>query len=345
MPSFSNSASVALTVVLVAVAGALLAKNFPSRFRSPLSGGFARPIEITVSPRAGGGEEASARVTKVFETKGVKHSIALDEILSGGPPKDGIPSVDRPKFLPAAEALYLTDLDPGIGIVLKGEARFYPYRILVWHEIVNDTIRDEPVLVTYCPLCATGIVFERRVDGTAVEFGVSGKLWKSNLLMYDRRGDERRESLWSQVLGEAVVGPKTGTRLRLLPSEITRWGFWKKAHPQTHALSKETGAFRNYTQDPYGDYYASERVGFGATFRDTRLHPKALIFGVEVDGRHLAFAEEAVKRERRIEAAVGGRTVVAEWKADTRSVAVSIPAIPAFWFSWLAVHPETELFK
>ena len=229
-----------------------------------------------------------------LETDGTRHSIPLDEILSGGPGKDGIPSIDEPKFLSAIEALYLQDEDPGIGLVVNGEARFYPYRILVWHEIVNDTIAGRPVLVTYCPLCATGIVFDRTIDGVAEEFGVSGKLWQSNLLMYNRATNSEQESLWSQVLGEAVVGVHTGKTLVVMPSDIMRWGDWKRTHQNTRALSSETGVRRDYARDPYGDYYTSESIMFGSQFNDERLHPKALVQGIRIGDAYKAYPDTAI---------------------------------------------------
>lgn len=285
----------------------------------------------------------------IATTDGVPHSIPLDEILSGGPGKDGIPSIDDPKFLLADEASFLDSSDPGIGLTIGGESRFYPYRILVWHEIVNDTIKGKPVLVTYCPLCATGIVFAREVDGVAQEFGVSGRLWQSNLLMYNRATSEEDESLWSQVLGEAVVGIHTGKKLVVVPSDIVRWGDWKKMHPDTKVLSTNTGTLRDYGRDPYGDYYTSESVSFGANFRDTRLHPKALIHGIEIDGTYKAYADDALKRAGEFDDVVAGknihvtRTDVGEVRFEASGEPLA--SIPGFWFSWLAVHPDTELYK
>lgn len=286
---------------------------------------------------------------KILVTDGVKHSIPLHEILSGGPGKDGIPSIDNPKFVSAIEATFLNDNDPGLGLTVSGESRFYPYRILVWHEIVNDTIKGEPVLVTYCPLCATGIVFERTVDGKAHEFGVSGRLWQSNLLMYNRAASEKDESLWSQVLGEAVVGTHTGKKLTIIHSDIVRWGDWKAAHPDTKALSADTGALRDYGRDPYGDYYTSESVSFGAHFRDTRLHPKALVHGIEIDGMYKAYADDALKRIGEVDDQLAGKNIHVT-RTDAGEVRFEangepLASIPGFWFSWLAVHPETELYK
>lgn len=289
----------------------------------------------------------SARTVQT--TDGVMHSIPLDDILSGGPGKDGIPSIDAPKFLVASAATYLDDSDPGVGLTVEGESRFYPYRVLVWHEIVNDTIQGEPVLVTYCPLCATGIVFKREVGGKTQEFGVSGKLWQSNLLMYNRAKNADDESLWSQVLGEAVVGVHTGEKLVIIPSDIMRWSEWKKLHPDTRVLSTDTGARRDYGRDPYGDYYTSESVSFGANFRDTRLHPKTLVHGIEIGDAYKAYPDDAIARNGEIDDILGGKTIHAtkSSEGEVRFTADGEPlaSIPGFWFSWLAAHPGTELYQ
>ncbi|NCN41319.1 DUF3179 domain-containing protein [bacterium] len=284
---------------------------------------------------------------EITVTDGVKHSIPLNEILSGGPGKDGIPSIDDPKFISAKDADFLKDSDPGLGLTVEGENRFYPYRILVWHEIVNDTIQGKLVLVTYCPLCATGIVFERKVDGAEQEFGVSGKLWQSNLLMYNRAQSESEESLWSQVLGEAVLGTHTGKKLSVISSDIIRWSDWRKAHPDTKVLSQDTGALRSYGLDPYEDYYTSESVSFGASFRDERLYPKALVHGVEIDGKYKAYADERLKGGEIGIFAGKNITITRTEIGGVRFEADGEPltSIPSFWFSWLAVHPETELYK
>ncbi len=280
-------------------------------------------------------------------TDGVKHTIPLNEILSGGPGKDGIPSIDNPEFIEASEAVFLNDADPGLGLSINGENRFYPYRILVWHEIVNDTVLGQPVLVTYCPLCATGIVFDRRVDGEIEEFGVSGRLWQSNLLMYNRAANEDEESLWSQVLGEAVLGAHTGKRLRIIRSDVVRFGDWREKYPDTKVLSENTGATQDYHRDPYGDYYTSESVSFGASFNDTRLHPKALVHGIEIDGKYKAYHHDAFSGT--VTDTFAQKNIVIT-KTDLGEIMFTangdvLPSIPGFWFSWLAVHPETELFR
>ncbi|MEX2369148.1 MAG: DUF3179 domain-containing protein [Candidatus Paceibacterota bacterium] len=285
---------------------------------------------------------------QVLVTDGTRHSIPLDEILSGGPGKDGIPSIDDPKFISPDEADFLAADDVGLGLTIEGESRFYPYKILVWHEIVNDTVVGQPVLVTYCPLCATGIVFERQVDGEVEEFGVSGRLWQSNLLMYNRADREADESLWSQVLGEAVVGPNTGERLPVVRSDIVQFGDWKDRHPGTEVLSRDTGTSRNYGSDPYSGYYTSDAVSFGAEFSDDRLHPKDLVHGIEIDGHFKAYHDDALEAGTTTDEFAG--TDITVVKSDISEVSFradgeAISSIPGFWFSWVAVHPDTELYR
>lgn len=295
-----------------------------------------------------GGEER-----KIFETNGVKHSVPLEEILSGGPPKDGIPPIDDPKFVSVKEAGgFLNDSEPGVAFSRGKIHRFYPYQILVWHEIVNDTVEGERILVTYCPLCLTGFVFDPVVKGERVEFGTSGRLWKSNLVMYDRQTD----SLWSQILGEAIVGEMTGTKLELLASDLVRFGEWKKKFPDGQVLSRDTGATRFYGSNPYGDYFAP--VDFAQSLagsRDQRLPPEAFVFGIVVDGKAKAYDIEAVKKQGRVEDKFQGETFVLQHEKDLDVVRVykkltegkleRLNPFNAFWFSWSAVHPDTELYK
>ncbi|MBI2063287.1 MAG: DUF3179 domain-containing protein [Candidatus Yanofskybacteria bacterium] len=215
---------------------------------------------------------------------------------------------------------------------------------------MNDTVGNQPVLVTYCPLCLTGIVFERKLDGTTVEFGTSGKLWKSNLVMYNRTGDPQKESLWSQVLGEAIVGEFTGTKLKVIPSDVVRYSDWKKLHPGTTVLSKDTGTIRSYGYDPYGDYYTSNDVSFGASFSDTRLHPKEFVLGIQIDGKYKAYHSEALKAGETKDTFSGKQILIQKKTEGEVRMFIGankkpLPYIGGFWFSWLAVHPETELYK
>lgn len=303
---------------------------------------------------------------KIFLTNGLKHSIALDELLAGGPPKDGIPAIDNPKFTTAGEAnAWLNDEETGQGFCVGSDCRFYPYQILVWHEIANDVVGGKPVLITYCPLCLTGIVFDRNVNGQIMEFGTSGMLWRSNLVMYNRtqpspdevsdlekslRLESKKESLWSQVLGEAVVGELTGTKLAVLNSDIIKYSDWEKLHPDTKVLSRDTGFSRSYGFDPYGDYYTSNQVSFGASFNDDRLHPKEFVLGIEIDGKFKAYHSSALKagetqdtfNGQKIFIQKSAEGIVRMFKGNAKE---PLPYIGGFWFSWLAVHPDTELYK
>mgnify|MGYP000014705923 CR=1 FL=1 len=229
-----------------------------------------------------------------------------EEIVPGGPPKDGIPSIDDPTFESTDEADEW--LDPGdvvFGVVRGGDVRAYPQRILVSHEIVNDTVDGAPVAVTYCPLTGTAMGFER---GTTT-FGVSGKLLNSNLVMYDRATDSR----WPQVLATAVSGPYAGASLREFPVTWTTYGRWKSVHPETAVLSRDTGFARNYARDPYGQYnpiggyYDSERLFFSPLTVDggDRMPVKATVVGVRVDGAVVAF-EKAGLREAGVRSTGGG---------------------------------------
>lgn len=297
--------------------------------------------------------EGETEVSKeIMTTGGTKHSIALDEIQSGGPPKDGIPPIDHPSFVSVRAANdYLADDEVGLSVVIDDIARFYPYQILVWHEIVNDTFNDQRVLVTYCPLCFTGIVFDPVVDGERVEFGTSGKLWNSNLLMYDRKTD----SLWSQVIGEAVVGEMTGTKLATLSSDTVKYGDWKQQFPDGEVLSKDTGIARSYGQDPYGDYYTTPGVYFPVNHRDDRLPEKAFVLGIVIDGVAKAYDPEAVKRVGEVRETFQGVPLVVRYEEDLDAVRIyeqqsdgtleRINPHGGFWFSWVAVYPETELFS
>jgi len=248
-------------------------------------------------------------ITKeIMITDGVKHSIPLGEIRSGGPPKDGIPSIDAPKFISSGEAnAWLRDDEPGVAFSRGSTHRFYPYKILVLHEIVNDIVEGQRILVTYCPLCLTGFVFDPLVKGERVEFGTSGKLWKSNLVMYDRKTD----SLWPQVLGEAVVGEMTGAILKLLPSDQVRYGNWKALHPSGHVLSGDTGATKFYGSSPYGDYFSVTNLSLSLVKpTDTRLPNEAFVFGIVINDKAKAYHTDAVKAQGTVEDVFEGTDII-----------------------------------
>lgn len=287
--------------------------------------------------------------TRILITDGVKHTVPLSSILSGGPPKDGIPSIDNPKFISVSSANKEID-DEGLGIAVSfnGIDRFYPNQILVWHEIVNDTIGGQPVLITYCPLCGTGIVFNPLVDGKQSEFGTSGKLWNSNLVMYDRQ----TESYWSQVLGRSIVGSQAGDKLTLLPYQNITYADWKKEHPQGEVLSTDTGFFRNYNSDPYGGYYTNRDVFFPVDNTDDRYHPKEFIYGVEIDNNFKAYPQEELKKSESVfRDTFAGLELELAYNKNNQTLIITNLATGAevvpvfgFWFSWISVHPETEVY-
>jgi hypothetical protein len=185
-----------------------------------------------------------------WQTDFSKSSVEFDEIISGGPPRDGIPSIDDPKFVSASEVTDIGDREPVIQFGLGDDVRAYPLRVLMWHEIANDSVDGAPVAVTYCPLCNAAIVFDRRVDGRVLEFGTTGKLRSSDLVMYDRQ----TETWWQQFTGEAIIGTLTGKKLKLLPSRIVSFGAFQKAYPQGPVLVPNDPSFRDYGRNPYASY-------------------------------------------------------------------------------------------
>ena len=320
----------------------------------------------------------------LMETNGIKHLIPLDKIKGGGPPKDGIPSIDNPVFANVDASHFMSDSDVVIGLEIDGESKAYPIFILVWHEIVNDRVGNTPVSVTYCPLCYTNQVFERIIDGQEVEFGTSGKLYNSNLLMYDRL----TESYWSQALGMAVKGELTGYKLNLIPFDVITWGDWKKIHPDTLVLTTDTGHIRSYATDPYGNYYTEPRIMFPVEHSDDRMHPKEIILGFNQGDTYKAYKQNDIETNIIVNDSVGeipimlislfsqnarafDRTVDgnvldfqyvqnkivdvqtnSEWSYDGMSISGDhrgkqlerIPIEPGFWFEWVAFHPNTLVF-
>lgn len=238
-------------------------------------------------------------------------SIPLKKVLSGGPGKDGIPAIVNPKFVSIEQAKkFLTDDISGILLSRGRTAKFYPYTILVWHEVVNDTIEGVAVVVTFCPLCASALVFDANIDGKKETFGVSGKIYESNLLMYDHD----TESLWSQILGVAVVGKKTGKKLTHVPFQLTSFGDVRRRFSQAEILSTDTGFSRDYTFYPYGDYNKNEDIYFPISITDTRLSPKEPMFIVDILGSSVAFKFLDLKEGVMARVSVGKEEITAESK-------------------------------
>lgn len=280
--------------------------------------------------------------------RGVKYIVDPEKIISGGPPKDGIPSIDSPSFVTVEEAdRWIEDNELVLAIMYKGVKRVYPLQIMVWHEIVNDEIAGDAVLVTYCPLCGSGIAYERKINNESVEFGTSGKLYNSNLVMYDRKTN----SYWSQIDGLAIVGELTGTELKPVSIDTVVWRDWKKAHPDSEVLSQDTGFIRPYGKDPYGNYYENSFVFFPVENRDDRVHPKTVVFGIEVNGAYKAYKEEDLKQLKTIEDVVNSVRIRVE-RDDAGVVKITnldtgeeLVKERDFWFAWYAFHPDTGLYS
>ena len=247
--------------------------------------------------------------------------VRLEEITWGGVAVDGIPSLDDPELIAAAEADYLRDDDLVFGVEINGDARAYPLRIMGWHEMFNETIGGVPVALAYCTLCGAGILFETRVEGREAPFvfGSSGFLYRSNKLMFDRETD----SLWNQFTGEPVVGPLVGSgiRLKIRPVAITSWARWRARKPDTRVLSLDTGHSRDYGPGVvYRDYFASPNLMFPALVDQSRLKQKDYVFGIRTVGAAKAWPVAAFGEGRVINDRVGQQEVVLIGDASTRSV-------------------------
>ena len=274
-------------------------------------------------------------------------SVSLDDLHQGCPARDCIPSIDDPKFVSAADATHVGDDDIVIAIAFGDEFRAYPAQILDHHEIVNDTIAGEPIAITWCPLCGSAVGVRREVGGTITEFGVSGLLYNSDLVFYDRK----TETLWDQVIAEGIVGPLTGEKLDLVPVTMTRWSRWRAAHPSTLVLSEDTGFAMDYSTDHYGKYRDSTRIVFPVAEEDDRIHPKSVVFGFDLGGQSVAYTESLLQKHPSYSHELDGvehtvtlrddGTVVLERSDSTALLA----PIRLYWFAWYTFHPETTLIK
>jgi hypothetical protein len=253
----------------------------------------------------------------------VPASVPLDEIRPGGPPPDGIPAIDAPVFEEVAAASdWLEPRDPVLVVDLDGDARAYPLAILTYHEIVNDEVAGQPLVVTYCPLCNSGLVFERTVDGEVLDFGTSGRLWNSNLVMYDRA----TRSLWSQFTGEAIVGDRLGTRLERVPMQIVALSEFAARWPDGRVLSRDTGHDRPYGTNPYTGYDSAESPFLfrGDTGGPLPQMARVVTTGGETDP--VAYPLDVLRRERVVADTVDGEPVVVLWAPRTAS-ALDTPSI------------------
>lgn len=270
------------------------------------------------------------------------------EILSGGPPKDGIPALTNPDFVVAGQVDYLHPHDRVIGVTINKEARAYPLAILNHHEIVNDTIGATSLAVTYCPLCDSAAVFDRRTPLGQREFGVSGLLYNSNVLMYDRMGNP--DSLWSQIKSSGISGPGANKSLTALPCELTTWDSWKSRFPKTLILSTKTGHQRDYRRNPYEMYFTNQQLMFPAKPASQRFPNKERVLGVWVGNWYRAYPESQFPHgQDQITDTLDGKqlTIVLDRKSHSLRAMHADEGVSwlySFWFAWYALHPETSVY-
>ncbi len=241
------------------------------------------------------------------------------ELQFGGPPPDGIPPIDEPVFLAAEAVDFLADDEPVLAIEIDGDARAYPVQVMIWHEIVNDTVGGIPVSVTYCPLCNSALAYDRRVGERTLSFGTSGLLWNSALVMYDRQ----TESLWSHFTGQALAGVLAGTELDFFPVATVPWGAWRDAHPDGIVLSRDTGHDRDYGRNPYPGYDDVNGTPFlfegEVDGRFTAMTRVVGVVGVERDGAALAVPLVDLRERRVVATELSGRPLTVWWRAGTVS--------------------------
>lgn len=339
---------------LVAVVGGLVLAGFAG------ASGDASPSSRSKSP--------SPPANLNFPTAGWrtdfgKHIVPLQEFLSGGPGKDGIPAIDQPKFLPVGKVDFLKPQEPVIEVQVGRDARAYPLQILIWHEIANDVVGGVPLTVTFCPLCNTSIVFDRRLDGKTLSFGTTGNLRNSDLVMYDRQ----TESWWQQFGGQAIVGQLSGKQLRQLPARVVSWEQFKREHAGGKVLSRDTGFARPYGQNPYTGYDDVNTPPFfpAANLNDKRLPPKERVVFIEQGKDAVVVPESVLAKRKEIKVTVGGHKLVVRYlgmsasaldttdipsgrkvaSTEVRENGKLVPFDEPFWFAVAAFRPKATIVR
>lgn len=272
------------------------------------------------------------------------HTVPFSAVHQGCPKRDCIPAIDKPRFVVADKVRFLDDADIVLSLTHNGVTKAYPVRIMNYHEIVNDKLGGDPLAITYCPLCGSGIAFSRRLKNKVVEFGVSGVLYNSDLVMYDRYSN----TLWSQVEAAGIIGRFAGTHLQAYPMGFSRWSEWKAAHPKGLVLSPDTGFDMPYKKNPYTAYENSGKVIFPVSARDARHYPKMVVYGFILGNQAIAYdaklLESGEYRDK-----VGDVALQLTRGKDGSMLAKDLthdklykPA-RLYWFAWYTFHPDTLL--
>jgi hypothetical protein len=353
---------VVAAMLLLLVAGAAPKPDFDAAVAEALREVGERLATLDAGPGLGEGG-APNPLAGAWKTDFSRRAVPLSEIESGGPGRDGIPPIDRPRFVEIGAVGFLRPKEPVIELEVGGDARAYPLQILIWHEIVNDRVGGVPVAVTFCPLCNTAIVFDRRVDGRVLDFGTTGNLRNSDLVMYDRQ----TETWWQQFGGRAIVGRLTGETLEKLPARIVAWREFGREHPMGKVLSRETGYDKAYGQNPYFGYDDVDAPPLFPTKHsdDARLAPKARVVYVERGDAAVAVPFSTLRKRRSVTAEVGGVRFVIRWRrgvasaletgeiatgrdvgtADVRVNGKLVPFDTPFWFAVAAFRPDIRILR
>jgi hypothetical protein len=274
--------------------------------------------------------------------------VPLSEIFQSGPGKDGIPSLEIPRFTNAERTDFLRENDLVIGVIHKGIAKAYPVRIMNYHEVINDQYGEDNLVVTYSPLTASAAAFSADIDGKARTFGVSGLLYNNNLLLYDWE----TESLWSQIKGEAVTGDGSGKPLKKVVATTSTWAAWKAQHPETKVLSPRTGYKRNYEIDPYAMFGPeSRRLMFPVARRDKKLPLKEQVLGLTYQGVSRAYPLPLLRNtaQKPLVDNLNGKKITIRYDVAAKSVKVTdetgrdIPSTTCYWYAWSSIYPETDI--
>jgi len=282
---------------------------------------------------------------EVFKLTQADSDVPFDSIMQACPARDCIPSIDQPAFIPADSVDYLQDDDLLLVLTHNNITRAYPTRILDRHEIVNDMFGSEPVAVTYCPLCGSGLAFDRRHAGQVLEFGVSSMLHNSDLIMYDRQ----TESLWQQITGGSFAGKSRGNQLKSLPLAVVEWKTWSQQNPGAEVLTVANIKTDRYMKDAYGDYAESDRLYMPVSATDARLHPKRVIYAMEIGEQAFAIDSEWLAKQGKWLNDFNDQALVVTYRSDGH-VSASLDGNPVtitrmFWFAWYSFHPQTALIN
>jgi hypothetical protein len=268
----------------------------------------------------------------------------IEEMVDAGVMKEGIPSIDEAEYESIPEAdMYLDDTGLGFALESAGRVWFFPYQILNWHEIVNTSIDGVPMVITYCPLCASGLAYRTTVQGQVLTFGSTGMVWNNNLVLFDRETD----SLWLQMRGKAVQGVNEGAILSQYPTTEMTWNEFKGSYGSANVLSRDTGFERDYTSNPYGDYEDSYDIYYPVTHMDERLYAKDRVFGVISGEEVIAYPEKIIQNEKEIVGTIEGKSFTISLDVDTilfETDASGIKTVQSYWYCFVANYPTTIIY-